>query len=101
LRVLGGLDDLDGLVPAHQVDAIVVSTRKLSPERELRLRAIADARNVRVYHLNIGLVELTDADHLSGQTAGNVGAAGIKAAAADALTTDRGVVPPHHAPGSA
>ena len=88
LRVLGGLDDLDVLLRTHHVDGIVVSTRKLTPDREARLRTIADARDVRVYHLQIGLVELA-------------GGPDPNAAPPVELAAGGAVMPHHHLPGSA
>ena len=56
LPILGGLDDLDRLLRTHQIDGIVVSTRKLSAEREARLRELTQQLDLRLYHLNIGVV---------------------------------------------
>lgn len=54
--VLGTLEDLPTLAVRYRIDGVVVSTRKLTPARETRLRQLADALAVRVYHLQIGLV---------------------------------------------
>jgi FlaA1/EpsC-like NDP-sugar epimerase len=57
LPVLGSLDDLERVFRAHNVDGIVVSTRKLTADRRARLYTIGQALDVRVYDLEIGLVQ--------------------------------------------
>jgi UDP-GlcNAc:undecaprenyl-phosphate GlcNAc-1-phosphate transferase len=56
IPVLGRIDDLPLVAGARRIDGIVVSTRKLSAEREARLRELAQQLDLRLYHLNIGVV---------------------------------------------
>lgn len=56
VSVLGTLDDVPALVRARRVDGILVSTRKLSADRGARLCSLAEELQLRVYHLQIGVV---------------------------------------------
>jgi UDP-GlcNAc:undecaprenyl-phosphate GlcNAc-1-phosphate transferase len=46
--VLGGTDHLDDLLDRHQIDEIIVTSNKVSPERLAALTAACDAREVRI-----------------------------------------------------
>lgn len=54
--VLGGLEDLATLAARHRIEGVLVSTRKLPAERMARMRQLAETLNLRVYHLQIGLI---------------------------------------------
>jgi UDP-GlcNAc:undecaprenyl-phosphate GlcNAc-1-phosphate transferase len=60
LPVLGGLDNLDAIVAQQQVDAILVSTRKLPPAREAQLTGLARSHGLALYRLNIAVVPFED-----------------------------------------
>lgn len=54
--VVGDLDALDGIIAQHRIDSIVVSTGKLTPAREVQLLAVAKARGVPIFRLNIAVI---------------------------------------------
>jgi FlaA1/EpsC-like NDP-sugar epimerase len=56
LPVLGGVDALGAILGEHVIDAILVSTGKLTPEREAALARIAGDRGVALFRLNIAVV---------------------------------------------
>jgi UDP-GlcNAc:undecaprenyl-phosphate GlcNAc-1-phosphate transferase len=58
--VLGGLDMLGTIVAQQQVEAILVSTRKLPPEREAELTGLARSHGLALYRLNIAVVPFED-----------------------------------------
>ncbi len=56
--VLGSLGHLESAIRDHEVQAIVVSTRKLAPAREERLIALTREAGIRLYRLDIAIVPL-------------------------------------------
>lgn len=56
--VLGGLGELERLVGSHRVAAVLVSTGKLTAERQARLQTLATEHGVALYRLEIVLVPL-------------------------------------------
>lgn len=56
LPVVGGLDALATIVRQHQIDSILVSTNKLTPEREAQLAGVAADRGVSLYRLHVDIV---------------------------------------------
>ncbi len=54
--VLGGLVELERIVGHHRVAAILVSTGKLTADRETRLSTLASEHGVAIYRLQINLV---------------------------------------------
>jgi UDP-GlcNAc:undecaprenyl-phosphate GlcNAc-1-phosphate transferase len=58
--VLGGLNSLGAILEQQRVDAILVSTRKLSPAREAQLTILARSHGLTLYRLNIAVVPFED-----------------------------------------
>jgi UDP-GlcNAc:undecaprenyl-phosphate GlcNAc-1-phosphate transferase len=56
LAVLGGLDSLEAVLRRVQVDAILVSTGKLTDPREAALTELARAHGIRLYRLQMTLM---------------------------------------------
>jgi UDP-GlcNAc:undecaprenyl-phosphate GlcNAc-1-phosphate transferase len=59
LPVLGGIDALEAIIGQRgqqHIDAILVSTGKLMPEREARLAALARAHSIPLFRLNISII---------------------------------------------
>ena len=56
LPVLGGLDELEAIIGQQQVDAILVSTGKVTPDREVRLAALARANDIPLFRLSIAII---------------------------------------------
>lgn len=56
VRVLGGLAELERLIAEHRIKAVVVSTGKLTGDRQERLVTLAQARGVSLYRLQIAMV---------------------------------------------
>jgi len=56
--VLGGLTELERIVSHHRVAAILVSTGKLTADRQTRLSTLAIARGIALYRVQISLVPL-------------------------------------------
>jgi UDP-GlcNAc:undecaprenyl-phosphate GlcNAc-1-phosphate transferase len=83
--VLGGLDALAAVVGQHEVDAVLVSTRKLSAAREAQLTDLARRHGLTLYRLNIAIVAFeedrvaTSLSHASEalRTAAQTGAASV------------------------
>jgi UDP-GlcNAc:undecaprenyl-phosphate GlcNAc-1-phosphate transferase len=83
--VLGGLDNLGAIVAQQQVDAILVSTRKLSLARESQLTVLARSHGLALYRLHIAVVPF-EADAVAAslshasealRTAAQTGAVGV------------------------
>jgi UDP-GlcNAc:undecaprenyl-phosphate GlcNAc-1-phosphate transferase len=82
--VLGGLDSLGAILAQQQVDAVLVSTRKLPRAREEQLTGLARSHGLTLYRLHIAVVPFEDdpvatsLSHASGalRTAAQTGAAG-------------------------
>jgi UDP-GlcNAc:undecaprenyl-phosphate GlcNAc-1-phosphate transferase len=53
--VLGGLTELERIVGRHRVAAILISTGKLTPDRQTRLSTLASENGVSLYRLEITL----------------------------------------------
>ena len=56
LPVLGSLDSLAAILAQQRVDAILVSTRKLSAAREAQLTVLARNHELALYRLHIAVV---------------------------------------------
>lgn len=60
VQVLGGLAELERIVARHRVAAVLISTAKVTTDREQHLASVARAHGVRLYRLEIGLAEIAD-----------------------------------------
>jgi len=89
--VLGSLDDLDTIIQQQRIEAILVSTGKLTPAHESRLAAVASARKVPLFRLNIAIVPF-EPDAMSA-TLSQAGEALRAAAHVGRNPTKRGTVP--------
>jgi UDP-GlcNAc:undecaprenyl-phosphate GlcNAc-1-phosphate transferase len=56
--VLGGLTDLPRMVARHHVTAVLISTAKVTSERQARLSALAQDHAVTLYRLEIAMVPI-------------------------------------------
>jgi UDP-GlcNAc:undecaprenyl-phosphate GlcNAc-1-phosphate transferase len=84
--VLGTLDSLAAILRHQHIDAILVSTRKLSPAREAQLTTLARSRGLALYRLHIAVVAFEDDPVTASlsqaserlKTAAQTGAAGVR-----------------------
>lgn len=60
--VLGGLAELERIVGRHRVAAILISTAKLTADRQLRLSTLATSHGVALYRLEIAMVPVEGED---------------------------------------
>jgi FlaA1/EpsC-like NDP-sugar epimerase len=59
LPVFGGMEDLAAAIGREGVEAIVISTTRLTPERLLAIEAICHASGTRLLRLKFGIEEMT------------------------------------------